>query len=70
MKTGGFVLWKLVFFQRSPGVNVHLYLSPRGFNLVNSRGFVLWSYIFRRSKGLNPREFTRVCVLELHFLKV
>ena len=37
---------------------------------MNSRGFALWSSIFRRSKRLNPREFTRVCALELNNLSI
>ena len=37
--------------------------------LVNSRGFALWSFVFKGSEELNPREFTRVCALELYFRK-
>ena len=43
--------------------------GPRSVILVNSRGFALWSFIFRRPQGSNPREFTRVCALELYFSK-
>ena len=31
---------------------------------------MLWSFIFRKSKRLNPREFTRVCALELNNLLI
>ena len=39
--------------------------GPRSVILVNSRGFALWSFIFRRSKKPNPREFTRLRPLRL-----
>ena len=35
---------------------------------VHSRGAL--KLIFRRPYGLNPREFTRACALELYFLMV
>ena len=43
--------------------------GPRSLILVNSDGFTLLSFIFGRSEELNPREFTRVCALELYVSK-
>ena len=68
-------LWSLYFGAR---VGVYVCMSVcvyglfeglMGLILVNSRGFALWSYIFRKSEEPNPREFMRVCALELYFSK-